>query len=123
MDAIELSAKLNEFYGSETFTRYSPIYNNITLTEGVVFLAENAGAYWLMDMIGSYLPKLFKSRFGVAKLEVDLVESTATFTLDDGNDTVLVTQKIPYTDFPLSNIKLYVCDNGYMWTILLPQEY
>lgn len=122
MDAIELSAKLNEFYGSETFTHYSPIYNNITLTEGAMFLAENAGAYWLMDMIGSYLPILFKSRFGVAKLEVDLVESTATFTLSDGCDNVLVTQKISYTDFPLSNIKLYVVDNG-MWTILLPQEY
>lgn len=118
MNAIELQQNLNQFSGSETFTK---LYPRLTITEGALYLAENAQCWWLMDMIYSHIPKLAKEGFGVAKLTV--VESTAVFTIDDGNDHILATQKIDYTDFPLPEIKLYIADNGDAWTILLPQEY
>jgi len=42
--------QLNEFYGSATFTRWSPLTNSV-LTEGALYVAETAGAYWLFDSI------------------------------------------------------------------------
>ena len=122
MDAQELRINLSRFSGSETFTRWIPI-SDTTLTEGVRYLAEKAKCFWLMDMIESHRPALKSEGFGVAKLIVDLDKHTAIFTLDDGNDRIVATQKIPYTDFPLGSIKLYIADNGPAWTIMLPSEY
>jgi hypothetical protein len=44
---------------------------------------------------------------------------------DDGNGNILTTQDIPYSDFPLSEIKLYAMLGGPQNTrvILLPGEY
>ena len=39
--------------------------------------------------------------------------------LQDGNGKVLRKQEIPYTDFPLKEINLYLTDN----VLLLPSEY
>ncbi len=32
-------------------------------------------------------------------------------------------QGINYTDFPLDEIKLYVCYDGEFWCVMLPSEY
>jgi hypothetical protein len=50
---------LNGFTGSEQFYRHSMV-KNFTYTEGVKYLAEEAEAYWLIDAIASYQPKLQK---------------------------------------------------------------
>jgi hypothetical protein len=46
-------------------------------------------------------------------------DRTATATAADGNDRVIVRQEIEFTDFPLSEIKLYLTDG----VLLLPSEY
>jgi hypothetical protein len=46
-------------------------------------------------------------------------DHTATLTCDDGNDRIVFTKPIEYTDFPLPEIALYFANN----TILLPSEY
>ena len=40
-------------------------------------------------------------------------------TCDDGNGNIVFSKRIPFTDFPLSEITLYYVNN----TILLPSEY
>lgn len=52
-------------------------------------------------------------------LEVDLERREGLLTCDDGNGNVVFSKKIEYTDFPLSEIKLYCADG----VILLPSEY
>lgn len=49
----------------------------------------------------------------------------ALLVCDDGNGNVLATQEIPYTDFPLSEITLYVQENEYLGglVVMLPSEY
>ena len=42
-----------------------------------------------------------------------------TLTCDDGNDNVVFTKTIEYTDFPLDEITLYFANN----VIHLPSEY
>ena len=75
-----------------------------------------------MDMIASYLP--VKNTFAIATLAV-AADKTATFTLCDDlpPNVVHASQDVPYTNFPLDEIKLYVQYDGERWIILLPSEY
>jgi hypothetical protein len=55
--------------------------------------------------------------FQVWQLKVN--ESQRILTCDDGNGRVIYEKPIPFTDFPLSEIKFYFTHN----VILLPSEY
>ena len=111
--------QLSQFIGTEGYWRISP---SAVLTDGAKYLADGAGAYWLMDAIASYLPQFTgKEDFIVAKLV--RTGSEAQLTLDDGNGRVLDQQHIPYTDFPLTSIQLYACWGGEFWVLMLCSEY
>jgi hypothetical protein len=111
---------LTEFTGTEQWYRH-PIVKNALYTDGIKYVAERAGAYWLIDEIPfKQNHSLVKNEeFQVWTLSVDLEQSTATLTCDDGNERIVYTKQIGYTDFPLEEIKIYVIDN----VILLPSEY
>jgi hypothetical protein len=115
--------ELHNFSGTE---RYYRITHDTVITDGVKFVADKGGAYWLMTAIASYLPEFTeKESFIVANLTVTrtATSSHAILKLDDGNDNVLAEQFIEYTDFELDELKLYACYNGDMWVIMLPKEY
>jgi len=120
--ATEIKAELPNFYGTENWYRYSPLFKTILLTDGAKYIADECEAYWLMDVIGSYLPKI-KGGFAVAKLTV--ADNKGRFTLadDDPAGKTFAKQTIEYTDFPLDEIKFYVINDGTDWVILLPSEY
>ena len=113
-----LQAELGQFIGTEKLYR---ITHRHVLTDGTKYLAEQAKCYWLMDAIASHLPRLYHDHFAVARLVVN--GSSAMLTLDDGNDNVFAHQQIPFTDFPLNEIKLYCCYDGEYWVIMLMSEY
>jgi hypothetical protein len=46
-------------------------------------------------------------------------DRSATLLCDDGNGNVVYTQEIPFTDFPLDEVRLYFANN----VIHLPSEY
>jgi hypothetical protein len=83
-------------------------------------LAEQAGAYWLIDLIASWMlaPIVQTEEFVVWKLSVK-PDHTALAVAEDGNGNELARQEIEYSDFPLEEISLYLTDN----TLLLPSEY
>ena len=119
----DLAAQLSQFTGTISYYRLT---SNIVLTDGTRYLADKAGAYWLMSAIASYLPALTdKEDFVLAKLQVTRSSNTTSglLTLDDGNDHILAKQFIEYTDFVLDKIKLYACWTGDFWVIMLPSEY
>lgn len=122
--ASKLESDLRQFSGSEEYHKWSYLFKDQVLTDGAKYLAEKAGAYWLMDAIASHqkLPKLRNESFQVWRLTVTRNKQgskEATLVADDGNDNVLARQRIPFTDFPLDKIKLYLVDN----IIMLPNEY
>jgi hypothetical protein len=47
----------------------------------------------------------------------------AQVVIDDGDENVLVKQKIACTDFPLDEITLFACWTGGYWVIILTSEY
>ncbi len=113
-----LQTELSQFIGTEKYYQFNQCH---LLTDGTKFLAEQAKCFWLMDAIASHLPMYFNDYFCVARLTVKA--SSAELVIDDGNDNVYARQKIEYTDFPLSEIKLYCQFDGEHWVIMLTSEY
>jgi hypothetical protein len=113
-------ADLAGFTGTEQWYRH-PVIKSTLYTDGIKYLAERAGAYWLIDEIAyqQYHPRLKNEEFQVWKLSVNQQQSWATLTCDDGNGRILFTKQIGYTDFPLEEISIYFTNN----VILLPGEY
>ena len=113
-----LERDLSYFSGTEHYYKHM---GNLKLTDGTKYLAEKAQCYWLMDIIFSYQPKCMKDAmlrdFQVWTLTVE--DSKGIVKCERDTNDVAFTQTIPYTDFPLKEIKLY-CIND---LILLPSEY
>jgi hypothetical protein len=120
--------KLDSFTGTEGY-RWSD-FKRLKLTDGAAFLQDN-GAAWLITAIESYqgIEKFKNVEFQLWELtltgEKMLDGSGAEAVMaaltckEDSDQPILVRQEIPYTDFPLDSIKLYV-QNG---VLLLPSEY
>jgi hypothetical protein len=82
-------------------------------TDGVKFVAETAGAYWLIDAILSHQRNRkavhAADGFQVWRLKHHNTDSGADLTMDDGNGNVLILQRIEYTDFPKGvEVVLYI---------------
>lgn len=118
MDAHELEQNLRQFTGTEGYTRHS---HKIVLTDGALYLAENAACYWLLDLFASQLHNIKNEEFTCLKLSK--VNSSCNVVIDDGNGNELAKQHVEYTDFPLSAFTLYGCWAGDYWVLMLPSEY
>ena len=114
----EILEIISQASGTEAYHRYSQFNFFPVATDGVIAVAEAAGCYWFLDIIGSYqLDKRLDPHFQVWKLAVNHEDSTAVAS--GYNDTTLIiTQEVPYTDCPLDELKLYVMDG----IVLLPSE-
>jgi hypothetical protein len=109
-----------QFTGSESLFQHSLI-GHIRYTEGVQYVADVAGAYWLIDEVtlNQLNQTVAAEPFQHWKLIVDLGRHSAVLTCDDGNDVVVFTKRIEFTDFLLDEIRFYFVGN----TIMLPSEY
>jgi len=113
-------ADLAQFTGSEQSFRHG-INRRVLFTDGAKFVADQAGAYWLLDEIAIIQPhnaRVSAEGFQVWKLAVN-ADQTGVLTCDDGNGRVIFSKEIEYTDFPPEGITLWFTNN----TILLPSEY
>jgi hypothetical protein len=114
------ASDLRQFTGSENWYRHG-LVRNVLFTDGAKYLADRAGAYWLLDEIAlaqRYEKAVAGKRFQFWKLIVK-DDRTATLICEDGNGKQVYSKPIEYTDFPMPQIALYFTDN----TILLPSEY
>jgi len=113
-------ADLRQFTGSEQWYRHG-IVRDVLFTDGAKYLADHAGAYWLLDEIAlaqRYQKAVAAEGFQFWKLTVK-DDRTATLRCEDGNGNAVYSKPIEFTDCPLPEIALYFTDN----TILLPSEY
>jgi len=117
MKKHELLNNLSQFTGSEN-SYYHPMFEAYRYTDGIRFLAQNAGCYWLLEhiLIHQSLPEIMKEEFQVWKITVE--DSKATITVDDGNDNIVKKWTDIFTDFPLDEISLWFENQ----TLFLPSE-
>ena len=128
--AIALTEGLAQFNGTQNYTRH---IGGLLLTDGVVYLAEEAGAWWLLDLIASYQPQIRKAAtedprlrdMQFWKLELDGLGGCTIHCEADRDEPPVVSQAIEWTTFPLQSLALYAQTsyepNGIV--VMLPGEY
>lgn len=114
-----LQSALSQFSGSEQLFE-NPLFKGYVYTEGVKYLAEEAGAYWLIDhvFVNQMLDVLKNQPFQVWNISVE-DNASATIVVEDGDKNKLTFFTMGYTDFPLKEFSLWLVDG----TLLLPREY
>ena len=113
-------AIMSQFYGSELWYRHG-LVPCIVFTDGAKYVADAAGAYWLLDEIAlaqRFVREVAAEEFQVWKLTVK-PDNTATLSCEDGNDNVVFSKEIKFTDFPPEGITLWFENN----TIYLSSEH
>jgi len=119
--ARDFAENLLSFTGTGQYHLHTlPNGMSLLLTDGCHYIRENAsdGAYWLFDLILSWQMKLKNQRFQVWKLTVR-EDQSAVIVCEDGNKNFLASQDIPYTDFPIRKITIWLIDG----VAILPSEY
>ena len=124
---------LSHFYGSGTFFRFGFAPNSV-MTEGVRYVVENLGALWLVQDIDMYIRHELEANgvdtsFIVARLKPVTETTTHMAELElKGDDNVLFTKAIEFTDFDFSRVpddfQIWAAPNdlgGY--TLYLPSEH
>jgi len=112
---------LRQFTGTENYYRH---LTGLLYTDGVQYLCEVGRAYWLIEAIASYQNhRDVRSNERLQEFQLWIFKkknSQGTLTLqEDTNCKPNIEQFIEFTDFPLDEISLYLCNN----TIILTTEY
>jgi hypothetical protein len=119
---------LSPFYSSENFYKH---WLGLLFTDGVKHVADEAGAYWLIDVIASHQLKARRDPM-LRDFQIWTVHSKPTKQnprrvivecFRDTSEAASIVQTIPYSDFPFDRLpddfKIYVEGN----VILLPSEH
>jgi hypothetical protein len=112
---------LSQFTGT---SQYYPHPLGVNYTDGVHYMAEHGGGYWIIDAIAAWQidprvsndPMLQGIQFWSLHVNDD---RSAVLICERDTDDVVVSQEITFTDFPLNRLKLYLQDG----VVLLPSEY
>lgn len=125
-------ADLRQFTGD--LERYRHTLNRrVIYTPGVRYLAEKAGAYWLIDEIALALASRPLQRLMARDeraremlfwtLVVGPDESAILIASVDSGEPPVVRKRIGWTDFPLERIDIWSGFDGQHWTLYLPSEH
>ncbi len=114
-------SELSQFTGTSQYYQH-PF--GVLYTDGVQYMAKRGGGYWIIDLIAIWQlhPKVYQDpmlqqiQFWTLTVNDD---RSALLICERDTDDIAVSQRIPFTDFPLKTLRLYF-QNG---VILLPSEY
>jgi hypothetical protein len=111
---------LTRFTGSENWFRHA-LNQNVLFTDGARYIADECGAYWLLDVIA--FAQIYEKRVAAEEFQVWILavrpDRTATLTCEDGNENTVYTRQLAFTDFPEPGITLWFANN----VIYLPSEH
>ena len=115
----KIQSGLAYFTGTQNWYKH---WLGLLYTDGIKYLVEEAQCYWLIDAIASYQTRKFLQDedlrdFQIWRLEVK--DNAGTLICERDTDNEVLRQTIPYTDFPLAEIKLYLSQK----VLMLPSEY
>jgi hypothetical protein len=109
-----------------SFTRNRPLPRSkhdtgMLYTAGVKYLAEAAGAFWLVDQIATSYKRAAKhgNLTGLQVWELTVTpDHRALITCESEEGNRAFEQPIPFTQFPLESITLYLVND----VLMLPSE-
>ena len=118
--AAELLGNLNQFTGTERYFRLLPTF---VVTDGLMYLMEEADCYWLVQLYGLHLVSVDAGDNPFTVLKFKREGAGGMVKIEDGNGVVLAWQGLDYTDFPFDQYSLYACWDGENWVGMLTSEY
>ena len=111
---------LAHFTGTDYWYKHG-LALSILYTDGAKYVAETAGAYWLLDEIA--LSQMSEQAVKAEEFQVWIssvnADHTATLTCEDGNDNPVYSKALEFTNFPPEGITLWFANN----VIYLPSEH
>jgi hypothetical protein len=131
--ADDFASELQTFTGTERYYRHAfglqyteGVFHVAFRSEGVHYEGEHAcnGAYWLLSAIASHQPRARKHTNGFQLWTLTVhargpMRGAILTCRADSDLPPIITELIAWTDFPFTELALYVIDN----VLLLPGEY
>ena len=109
---------LSQFYGTEHYHKTFLFNPKLVHTDGVQYFADQAGAFWLLDIIATEVyPLTKKNPFLVITMTV--ADKKAKLVVDDGDDNWIYQRNIDFTDCPDGEYRFYLIGE----VLMLPSEY
>ncbi len=123
--SAQLREHMSACNGTDGWTRVSPFYPKVVVSDGVKWILENVGAFWLMDLVGTEaLPKVlaelrksddpFSNPLYMTFLRVHVPagkhgpqEANIWLEQDTGMDPIW-RKHISATDFPVGDWTFYI---------------
>ena len=109
--------ELDNFTGTECWYRHG-LNREFLYTEGAQYFAEQAGAYWFLDIMATEVFELQKDNPFIS-VEMTAQDGKALITATDGDETTIWDKRISFTDCPEGTYKFFLIDNVF----LLRSEY
>lgn len=110
--------------GASHFCR-NPLYRTFVYSDGVQACAE-AGCYWLLDILGTELPAVFRRHQDEPMMIVTIRANNGKATIDGSfsDDGIDYVRRIDHTDLPDGDWVFYVGNDGDgLLRMILPTEY
>ena len=128
--------KVEEIMNSSTGTEkyYRPFFfNTMVYTDGVRTFAEQCQAYWVIDLVNSYMKKIQNNHRRTSEwmyfIQLKVKDNKASVRIyrevDEKKKTV-ARQDIPYTDLPNVELKFYLQlaqEEPAVFCMMTPSEY
>ena len=113
---MTLQTDLEQFTGTLAYHKLTLL--PVLATDGVRYLVEKAGAFWLVDDIAAvYITK--KNEHPFIGVTVTSKDEKAVIKYTNGNYKTIHIQEYNYTDLPAGEYKLFITDG----VLMLPSEY
>lgn len=104
-DPLAFSQQIELLQGTSQYFRH--FIASVRYTDGAKLVAEKCNAYWLLDAIASYQTNRFRLEHEFQVWKLNVTEGSAVLNCLVGDDEVVVSQKIGYTDFPIPEMTLW----------------
>lgn len=113
-----MTINLSGFTGTEQYHKTFLFNPNLVHTDGVQYFADQAGAFWLLDIIATEIYP-FTSQHDFLAITMDVKDKKAKLVVDDGNDNWIFQKNIDFTDCPDGEYRFWLTGN----VLMLPSEY
>lgn len=121
---------LGQYYGTTSYMRHKilpTMTKGLLLTDGLQYVAEEAGAYWLMDTILLKCKEWLLEGGGFCTLKLQVSEGSAVLRVEDGNYNLIHEEEIDFTDFPEPGLEFFLQETetsvGIEPVLMLKSEY
>jgi hypothetical protein len=109
---------LSQFYGTEKYHKTFVFSPNLKHTDGVQYFAEQAGAFWFLDIVATEIYP-FSDKYPFMTIYLTVKDRKAEIIVQDGDISRVFQRHINFTDCPEGTYEFFLTDD----VLMLCSEY